>query len=371
MDETDVLVIGGGPAGAAAAITLAKSGCRCAVLESQTAPLWKIGETLPPESRQILQKLGVWNEFQQDGHLPSPGNCSAWGNRELAAKDFIFNPHGSAWQLDRLRFETMLLSAAEVAGAQVWRGQTWQTIQRQPGGWEVVTEKNSWRAAWLIDASGRGSTAARQFGVTRTIFDKLVAIYAIASSSANMKADIETGSATDADGRTYVEACADGWWYSALMPGHLRIFAFQTDADLLPGQQWRTEAWFRQRLGESPHMRGLFDSHDYEFEHAPKLTSAHSSRLERCHGDGWLAAGDAAQSFDPLSGEGLFHALLTGHYAAQCLLKNASGEKNDFAEYAALTQSLWQRFVQNRRNIYAQEMRWPQNPFWQRRRGPL
>jgi flavin-dependent dehydrogenase len=338
----------------------------------------------------------VWDEFQQAGHLPSPGNCSAWGGGELTAKDFIFNPHGSAWQLDRPRFETMLLKAAEVAGAQVWRGHAWQKIQRRPGGWEVATEEKSrWnarsarvkrarsarstlrqhRATWLLDASGRGSTVARQFGAAREILDKLVAIYAIASSPANANAnpnpnvDVHTGgdTDTDADARTYIEACADGWWYSALMPGRRRIFAFQTDADLLPGQQWRGEAWFRQRVEATSYMRGLFESHDYKFDDAPRLTSAHSSRLAHCHGDGWLAAGDAAQSFDPLSGEGLFHALLTGRYAAQSLMKNLAGEQHGQAEYAALAQSLWRRFVQNRQNIYAQEMRWPEEPFWRRR----
>jgi 2-polyprenyl-6-methoxyphenol hydroxylase-like FAD-dependent oxidoreductase len=103
--ETDVAVIGGGPAGAAAAMTLAKLGLRTTLLESRVAPVWKIGETLAPESRQILLALGVWNQFEKGGHLPSVGNCSVWGSDDILFKDFIFNRHGCAFQLDRARFE--------------------------------------------------------------------------------------------------------------------------------------------------------------------------------------------------------------------------------------------------------------------------
>src|SRR6185369_2564639 len=179
MEIYDVLVLGGGSAGAAAAITLARGGVRCAVLEGSPAPVWKIGETLAPEARQILTALGVWENFERDGHLPCPGNVSLWDGNEPAEKNFIFNPHGSAWQLDRARFEAMLLAAAGSAGARIERGVAAQTIRRAAGGrggWEVATANGKIvRAVWLVDASGRGSAVARSLGVARAAVDKLVA----------------------------------------------------------------------------------------------------------------------------------------------------------------------------------------------------
>ena len=367
METTDVLVIGGGPAGAAAALTLTQAGRRCAVLEGRPAPEWKIGETLAPESRQLLLALGVWECFLHAGHLPSPGLCSVWGDGGPVEKNFIFNPHGSAWQLDRAQFEAGLLAAAESAGTRVWRGCTAQTIQRTAGAadgrrWEVAAGDEIFRATWLVDASGRGSVVARQLGVTRPAVDRLVAVYAVVAAP--------TG--RDEDARTHLEACAGGWWYSALMPGGRRIFSFQTDADLLPDQQrWREAAWFWAQVDEAPLIRALLPSPNPACTTVARLTSANSSRPTACHGDGWVAVGDAAQSFDPLSGEGLFHALFSGQRAAQGVLQNLAGSTHGLAEYAALSEALWRRFLHQRHIFYASETRWCGEPFWQRRLAPV
>jgi flavin-dependent dehydrogenase len=208
-----------------------------------------------------------------------------------------------------------------------------------------------------LDATGRSSTALRQEGAKRAVLDKLVAIYALAAVAAN----------DTSDARTYVESTPDGWWYSALLPGARRIFAFQTDADLLRGQDWRNPQWLRQRLRQTKHVGLLLSTPRMRFIHPPKSTAAQSGRLEPAAGDGWMAAGDAAQSFDPLSGEGLFHALYSGHCASLALQNELAGQSGARQEYVALLAALWERFVIQRRIVYSSETRWPEEPFWRRR----
>jgi flavin-dependent dehydrogenase len=382
MQTTDVLILGGGPAGAAAAIVLARAGASCALLEARPAPAWKIGETLAPEARQILAALGVEDKFAADGHLPSPGNVSLWGDGEPAEKNFTFNPHGPAWQLDRARFEATLLAAAETAGARVERGLAAQSIRRAAGSWEVAAGDKIFRARWLVDATGRAAVVARALGVARSALDKLVSVHAVVPTPEH-----------DTDARTLIEAVAGGWWYSARVPGGRRVFAFQTDADLLPDErQWRAPEWFWQQAGETALIgkvprgwsvtsparssgperagtsRSTFDPADAA--PAPNLTSAQSARLTAVGGEGWLAVGDAAQSFDPLSGEGLFHALFSGERAARALLENFSGRAAALADYATLSAALWGRFLRQRAVAYAAAPSWSTAPFWQRRLAP-
>jgi flavin-dependent dehydrogenase len=352
--ERHTIIIGGGVAGTSAALALGRAECSSTVVESATAATWRIGETLVPTVRSTMQSLGVWESFLIAGHLECNGNTSGWGSDKLAEKDFIFNPHGNAWQLDRAVFEGMLAQAAEKSGAVIRQGQAVEDFQRSGGKWSVRVGAETIAADWLIDATGRRAMVARKAGVKREILDQLVAIYCVATSK----------SRSDKDSRTFIESCPDGWWYSALMPGGRRTISFQTDADLLPRQDWRTSEWFSKRLGQTQHISKLLDGHDYTFAGLPQLTSAHSGRLDQFSGDGWLAIGDAAMSFDPLSGQGILKAMQSGMKAADAVIGKSREARADFEHW---NETMWNHFAQSRTSYYSIERRWPESPFWARR----
>ncbi|MGH9847436.1 MAG: NAD(P)/FAD-dependent oxidoreductase, partial [Blastocatellia bacterium] len=198
-ERVSVAVIGGGPAGATAALVLAGSGVAVALLEHTEdgdgvnqdggQEVWKIGEGLPPLARPLLNQLGLWERFVADGHLPSYGNCAAWGTPQLLDHSFLFDPHGHGWHLDRRQFDRMLRAAAIEAGAMNYCGLQVAGCHREAADWqlELVTaqaERRHLAARFVVDASGRSSWFARRQSARRINADGLVGLAALLSPPA-------------------------------------------------------------------------------------------------------------------------------------------------------------------------------------------
>src|SRR5262245_47727710 len=90
-----VSIVGGGPAGAAAAILLARRGVRVTVARRAESSAPRGGEALPPSIAPLLAELGVLEEIAGGPHLPSYGNDSAWGGDRLRMRSFMTSPHGT------------------------------------------------------------------------------------------------------------------------------------------------------------------------------------------------------------------------------------------------------------------------------------
>lgn len=355
-----VAVIGGGTAGAATALTLARAGVSVVIFEKETSGEWKIGEGLPPTARPILQRLGVWERFVADGHLASYGNCSAWGSSELIDHSFVFNPHGNGWHLDRSRFDRMLLDAAVEAGARLVSGSASVHLAfhgKENKRSESAGETPALPANFVVDASGRSSWFARRQGARRINHDNLVGAAALL---------IADGKIADRDSLTMVEAVADGWWYASLLPDKKLVAVFLSDADLDATRQSATVEGWLSLLNQTVHLRSRIERHNYQIEIAPRFVSANSSRLDVVAGDSWLAVGDAAAAFDPLSSQGIVTALEFGMLAAETIL---TSEPEALKQYSERIEQMFAAYLANRNFYYAQERRWPDSTFWRRRRS--
>jgi flavin-dependent dehydrogenase len=363
-----VVVAGGGPAGAAAALVLAREDRRVLLVDAANPGAQRVGEALPPAARPLLRDLGVLDRFLADGHLPCHGNLSAWGSEEPRAHDHLMDPHGHAWHLDRGRFDALLREAARDAGAEVRTGATIREAERENGGWRIrlhgaAGEPREVRAEWVLDATGRRSAIARRHGGTRLRSDRLVAFHARFRPSG--------ASGEDGDGRTVIEAVPDGWWYTALLPSRERMAAYFTDADLADRAAMLTPAGYAAALRHSTLVRAILARSGHAIHDRPRGADAGSARLDHFAGPGWLAAGDAALSFDPLSSQGMLNALYTGLRAGEALVRALDGDSAGIAAYASRLEDIHAAYDRNRSAYYAAERRWSGRPFWQRRKaGP-
>jgi flavin-dependent dehydrogenase len=353
----DALIAGGGPAGAAAAIVLARAGRRVLLVDAtppEPARL-KVGESLPPAARPLLRDLGLLGVVESGEHLRSSGTTSAWGSSRPEATDFVFDPNGSGWHLDRPGFDRSLREVAAEAGAEVREGAAVRLEGESEEGRRFrIVDGEEVTARTFVDASGRRASLARALGASRVRHDRLVGI--VAATAAREY---------DVDARTLVEAVPEGWWYTALVPGRKRVVAFMTDSDLVPPEA-RTSDGFRAALARTEHVAPL--AADVFAE--PQTEPAHGGRLDPSVGDGWVAVGDAALAFDPLSSQGILTALYTGLRGGQALDAFLSDEGAACGRYGERLATVSAAYERNLLAAYAAEPRWPDSPFWVRRCTP-
>jgi flavin-dependent dehydrogenase len=355
----DAVVVGGGPAGAATALALAGSGARVALVERSRYEAVRIGETFAPGIQTVLAGLGVWESFAASERLPSYGVRSFWGSPAGSEQSFLFNPFGTGWHVDRRSFDAALCAVAESRGVRVLRGVRLTACERlRPSGWSLGLNVSpggslSVRAGFVVDATGRAASLARRLGAVRQAVDAQIAI----------AGHFKSPTAGEPDRFTLIEAVADGWWYTAPLPGQGVVAAFLTDPDLAPALGGRTpEAWSRW-LAASPRTAGRLRGHDLR---GPLRTlAASSARILPATGDGWLAVGDAAFAFDPLSGDGVDRALRAGRSAATAL---AAGDRTAaLTTYGDEQEELFAAYCRQRTAFYSREKRWRFHCFWARR----
>ncbi len=367
----DVAVVGGGRAGAAAARVLAAGGCHTLLIDRPGRR--RIGESLVPVARTLLGELGVWETFQRDGHLASYGNESLWGSSQIHSTDFIRTPYGHGWHIDGTRFDDTLRAGAAAAGATVWTDTVFRRLERAGAdGWRLELVRstgpdNSVRCRFVIDATGRSYRVAHALGVRRRYCDRLLAF------QARFCSDPERGDGDqDQDSLSFVEAVAEGWWYTARMPsrdGVQRVAVFFTDIGTRSVRSAATANGFLRLLENAPGVLAKLACHDYTLTAGPLAVDARSSCLERLHGDGWLAVGDAAMAFDPLSAQGILNALYSGAKAGKAVLAHLAGDTIALDNLADDLVGVYRHFQISKERYYQMERRWPDSDFWQARLG--
>jgi flavin-dependent dehydrogenase len=350
--DFEVLIVGCGPAGATAALNLAPIR-QTAVIDSRTKPAARIGESLPAAARRLFIDMGIFGSFLREGHARCYGNRSVWGNAMVRETNSLRDLDGPGWHLNREAYETWLRRIAVERGAHLLAPARLESVEFEDSRWTVtLSPPSKLRADFLIDASGRNANLARRLGARTRLEDRLVCRWTL-------------GESRPAAGLTLVEAVEEGWWYTAPVPGGRRVLAFYSDADLMNSMKGS----FIERASKTLELSNTLREAQFVPLGGEAVTAAHTAVLIPCAGLRWLAAGDAALSFDPLSSQGLLNALFTGLAAAEAADRDLVGEKSTIANYIATTAAIHSAYRKNLDSSYQSEMRWPNSPFWRRRQS--
>lgn len=352
----DVVILGGGPAGLAAAVaTRMRSDRSVLVAEAHEPGRERIGESCPPDLLLLLQQLGLAERFRRDRHAPCPGHASVWGRPEVGYNDFIVNPLGPAWRLDRRVFDRMLAEAAVERGAQVMWSLRWVGAKRSAaGGYDLrfvrARRDVTVHARFVIDASGTRARFARALGVDRQVDDRLQAHVRFAR--------VRSGHVTR---QVLIEAVPEGWWYAALLPDQRLVSMMVTDKPTLGRLRGEPGGHAKALRATSFIGRALADLS--LTEPCELVWPIESGRLTRAHGEGWIAIGDAACSYDPIATQGIHKALHDGLAVGRML----AGEPATLDDHTAVLERRYRDYRRIRDHVYGLERRWPDAPFWRER----
>ena len=311
MTSWDAVVVGAGPAGSATALLLARAGARVLLLDRARFPRDKpCSEYLSPETTRVLERLGggVLDAVTAASHARLVGMkvVAPSGAAMVGRFDGRFS-----FALPRTSFDAILRQAAEAAGAEVREGVRVEDLLYDRGAvGGVVTragsgERGAERARVVVGADGLRSVVARRLGGVRTSPPRRVAFAAHVADVADVS-DV---------GEMHVGATG----YVGLGPIGGGV---TTVALVLPLRTVRRHGAprFFEALERFPGLAGRFDPRRVVRGVLATGPFAQWSRQPVAPGGGALLVGDAADFFDPFTGQGIYSALRGAELAAAAVI---------------------------------------------------
>jgi len=298
-----VLVVGGGPSGSAAAITVASAGGDVTLIEGKNFPRHRPGETLHPGVEPLFRQLGVAGAVEAAGFLRHVGNRVQWGD-EPEFQSFGSDEQGrwTGYQADRGKLDSILLTRARGCGVRVLQpcraGVPLTDGDRVTG---VETDRGEIRTDWILDATGLGHWLVRHLGVPwDRRSPRLMVRYGYVSMFGQ-------------DGDRYQNPCMrkdDGGW----------TWIAKVSADRLAWARMRRagtcdrDGWVPSALGSYLPV-GCGGAADVTWRISQKLA-----------GSGWFLLGDSGAVLDPASSHGVLKAVMSGIMAGDLITSTGQGK---------------------------------------------
>ena len=334
VEDYDVAIIGGGPAGSTAAILLSKAGRRVIVLEREKFPRFHIGESLLPFSMQTFTRLGLQEKLRAHFVEKFGGEIAEAGGEKAAKfyfKDGFASRTDRSYQVTRSKFDKMLLDHAGESGAEICEETSVDDVTFDDEGVTLLLRRDALprvpgrgpsrtgikaspsgtiRAKYLIDASGRNSVIGNKFKLKKN-YQHLQKLSLFAHYEGLQR---EAG----IDGTlTRMVRTLDSWFWVIPLENDRTSIGIVLEAADFKKSGLSAEEFFERAIAEQPLVRNRIG----EGRRISQVYTAadFSYRSEKLTGDRWLLAGDAAGFIDPVFSSGVFLAVLAGEQAADVL----------------------------------------------------
>ncbi len=322
--ETDVAVIGGGPAGSTVSTLIAQHGHKVQLFEREKFPRFHIGESLIPETYWVLERLNMLEKMKGSPFVKKHSVQFVSQSGKLSEPFYFYDhkPHecSQTWQVLRSEFDELMLNNAREHGVQVHEGVRVLEVLFEGDravGLEIMGEDGNAReirARIVVDASGQSTMIASRFKLK--VADPKLKKGALWTYFEGAYRD--TGRD---EGATLVLQTQgkQGWfWYIPLHRNIVSVGVVAAFEDLLvPGKE-HAEIYqeqldrcpaVKQRVAIGRQAAGFYATKDYSY------------RSRQVAGDGWVLVGDAFGFLDPLYSSGVLLALKSGQMAADAIVE--------------------------------------------------
>jgi flavin-dependent dehydrogenase len=322
--DPDVIVIGGGPAGATAATLVAGHGHAVRLFERERFPRYHVGESLIPETFWVLERLGILSAMRNRGFVEKHSVQFVSEQGQLSAPFYFadYKDHESSrtWQVTRRDFDQLLLDNARAKGVDVHEGVRVLEVLFEDGravGVRVVDEtgtEQTVRSRVVVDAAGQSTVIQDRLGLREWDPDLKKAAIWTYWKGAHRQAGRDAGATLvlQLEGKK-------GWfWYIPLEDDITSVGVVADHEYLFQGRASKDPAAvYAEEVARCPGL--LPRLAEAERTEPFRVAKEYSYRSRQVAGDGWVLAGDALGFLDPLYSSGILLALKSGALAADAI----------------------------------------------------